>query len=85
MGILDAMRSVEPAADRGAVVTPRQIRSLCGLSRAEFDARVLRMARAGTLALHHHDWPASLTQVERDELVYCDGVYYIGLAIRQYR
>lgn len=85
MGILEAMRAVEPAAERGALVTPRQIRRLVGLSRAEFDARVLRMSRAGTLALHYHDWPASLSQAERDELVLIDGVYYIGLAIRQYR
>lgn len=53
--IVAAMRKIEPAADRGAIVTARDLHKQ-GLT----DAEILEAAKAGLIALHEHDYPMSL-------------------------
>lgn len=93
--VVRAMRQIDPGADRGALVTVRELRSLfprCG--KAEFDRVCLHLARAGVLSLHRHDYVASLTADELAELVHSPaedswsterfpGAYFVGVALRQ--
>ncbi|HWL11297.1 MAG TPA: hypothetical protein VNQ76_23030 [Planctomicrobium sp.] len=78
------IRQTEPGAERGALVGIRDLRHAAALSKPEFDAALLELSRQGRLSLHRHDFPASLTAGERDELV-CnnDGICYVGVALRQ--
>ncbi|MSR58518.1 MAG: hypothetical protein EXS05_12830 [Planctomycetaceae bacterium] len=82
--LIALMRRIEPGADRGALVGSRELRRVAKLEKTRFDRAALELARDGRLSLHRHDYPASLTAAERDELVTDgDGTYYIGMAIRQ--
>lgn len=82
--LLVLMRRLEPGADRGALIGARELRRVANLSKEAFDRAALALSRAGRLSLHRHDYPASLTPAERDELVTDGaGTYYIGMAIRQ--
>lgn len=78
------MRTVDPAADRGALVVFRVIRPHAKLAKREFDALVLRLAQEQKLVLHRHDFPSTLSKAELQELVH-DGenTYFIGAAFRQ--
>lgn len=85
-GIRDAMRRIEPGADRGALVPFRELRkALPGLSKAEFDRKVLQLARGEALSLHKVDDAGTRTPEQLAELVpgHEPGTYYIGAAIRQ--
>jgi len=78
------IRQLEPGADRGALVGARDLRRAARLEKGQFDRTVLDLARQGRLSLHYHDYPASLTPAERDELVTDgNGTYYVGIALRQ--
>ena len=82
--LLMLMRQIEPGADRGALVTARELRRAASLDKAEFDRLVLETARQGRLMLHRHDHAAGLSPTERDELVTDGaGVYYVGMALRR--
>ena len=62
----------------------QHLRRAARLDKAHFDAAVLDLSRQGRVSLHRHDYPASLTPQERDELVTDGaGTYYVGLALRQ--
>jgi hypothetical protein len=83
--ILQRMVRIEPAAAAGALVL------LCDLwksmkqdvpDKASFDRSVLHLAEQGRVALHHHDFPSSLTQHERDEMVLDGRIYYVGISLR---
>jgi hypothetical protein len=77
------MRRVDPGADRGALIGSRDLRRAAGIEKPQFDRAVLELARQGRVSLHRHDYPASLSDAERDELVSDgDGGYYVGLALR---
>lgn len=82
--LLGLMRHIEPAADRGALVTFRELRRAAQLEKHAFDAAVLDLARQGRLMLHRHDHPAGLSPQDRDQLV-TDGAgnYYVGAAMRR--
>ena len=82
--LIALIRQLEPGADRGALVGARDLRRAAGLEKGRFDRTVLDLARQGRLSLHYHDYPASLTPAERDELVTDgNGTYYVGIALRQ--
>jgi hypothetical protein len=84
--IREGMVRVEPAAANGALVSLTVLRR--GLrdeipGKDDFDQAVFRLAADGRVALHQHDFPASLTQTERNELVTDGrGNYFIGIAFR---
>ena len=81
---MSLMRQLESGASRGALVGARDLRRAAGLPKATFDEAVFDLARAGQVSLHKHDYPASLTESERDELITDGhGHYYIGVALRQ--
>lgn len=82
--LIGLIRRLEPGADRGALVGTRDLRRAAQMEKALFDQAVLDLAREGTLSLHYHDYPASLTPTERAELVTDgDGTYFVGVALRQ--
>ena len=83
--ILQQMTRIEPAAAAGALVSLRDLwRSMKQdvPDKASFDRAVLRLAEQGRTALHHHDFPSSLTQQERDEMVFDGRIYYVGISLR---
>jgi len=93
--IMDTIHKIEPAAWRGALIGSRELREAVGekLSKAEFDSKILEMARNGELSLHHHDYASSLSDAERDELIsypvdqgdwmsYDGRKYVVGVAVR---
>ncbi len=81
--LIELMMTLEPGAARGTLIGVRDLRRSARMDKAVFDAAVLQLSRQGKVALHWHDFPASLTAEERDELV-TDGAgnYYIGVALR---
>lgn len=94
--IISAMRSIEPGADRGALVTARDLRKHFGtsISKQELDAAMLALAKSGKISLHHHDYPASLKPEDLDQLIsypvdanhrfgYKGNAYVVGANIRQ--
>jgi hypothetical protein len=82
--LVSLMRRIEPAADRGALVAPRALRNAARIGKQEFDEAVMELAATGRISLHRHDYVASLTAAERDDLVTDGaGTYYVGLALRQ--
>ena len=80
--ILEAMLTVETGALRGALCGCQAVRQASGMEKSEFDRQVLAMAAAGMVSLHKHDWPSSLTNVEKQGMVHANGTYYVGFAIR---
>lgn len=78
------MRRIEPGADRGALIGARDLRRAAQIEKQQFDRAVLELAREGRLSLHRHDFVASLTRDEQDDLVTDgQGAYYVGIALRQ--
>jgi len=81
--LIAMMKQIESAAERGALVSARDLRRATGLTKAEFDSRALALAQRGELVLHQHDFASSLSPAERDELITDGrGAYYVGLALR---
>jgi hypothetical protein len=81
--LIGLMRRIEPAAERGALVVARDLRRAARLDKSAFDRAVLELARKGRLALHRHDYAASLSPAERDDLVTDGaGTYYVGMVLR---
>lgn len=82
--LIELMKEIEPGAERGALVASRDLRRAARLEKSQFDECVLDLARQGRLSLHRHDYVASLSPVERDELVTDgNGTYYVGMALPQ--
>lgn len=82
--LLTLIRQIEPGADRGALMTARDLRRAANLEKRQFDELVLDLARQGRLMLHRHDHASSLSPAERDELVTDGaGAYYVGMALRR--
>jgi len=78
-----AVRELASREPPGALLSVRGLRSHCALDKPRFDGAVLRLAAAGELSLHHHDFPASLPEAERAALVEDPhGVHYVGVAPR---
>lgn len=82
--VLAALRELASREPPGALLSVRGLRALAPLDKARFDGAVLRLARAGRLTLHHHDFPASLPEAERAGLIVDEhGVHYVGVAPRE--
>lgn len=62
----------------------RELRARLPLDKPTFDRVVLELSRDEIVTLHHHDFPTSFSDSERDELVADDrGQYYVGIALRR--
>jgi len=82
--ILEAITRVQPSGQRRALVSVRELRRSVSLPKNVFDRAVLSLALQGKVALHHHDFPSSLSQDERDELVRDqEGTYYVGIVPKE--
>jgi hypothetical protein len=76
------MRTIDPAADGGALVTFSRLRPQAKLSKQDFDDLLLSLARERLVHLHRHDFPDSLSASELQELVHDgEGTYFIGAAL----
>lgn len=90
--IVNAMRRIESGADNGALVSIRELRKESGLDESTFDSLMSALSKLGVISLHTHDYPSSLTDKERAELLVLPGdggmswngnLYFVGAAIRQ--
>lgn len=82
--LISLMQRLEPGAERGTLVGARDLRRAAGMPKSQFDELVLQLARDGRLSLHRHDYPASLSAAERDELVAdAHDQFYVGIALRR--
>lgn len=82
--LLMGMTRLQPPGQRRALVSIRELRRSVSLSKNVFDRAVLSLAHQGKVALHHHDFPSSLSPDERDELVRDEqGTYYVGIVPKE--
>lgn len=81
--IREAMSRVEPQAlTQGALVSIRKLRVQLG-NPPWFDQEIFRLAGEGVLALHEHDYPHSLSEQEKKEMIHEGNRYFIGVALRE--
>lgn len=77
----------QSSAQGGALVSVESLRQRMRdqfPTKEGFDKFILSQAEAGKLALHRHDWPASLSESERAAMVVDEkGNHYIGAALRE--
>ena len=75
---------VEAIRENGVLASLREVRAMVsGICRgSEFDAEILKLSRAGIIALHHHDYPQGLRAEQRAELVTDGRQYFCGAALR---
>lgn len=82
--LISVMKQIEPGAANGALVGARDLRRAVKLEKSDFDRMVLALSEHGRLSLHRHDYPSSLSDQERDELVTDgSGSFFVGIALRQ--
>ncbi|RPJ22597.1 MAG: hypothetical protein EHM26_01310 [Desulfobacteraceae bacterium] len=82
--LLKTMTRLQPPGQRRALVSIRELRRSVELAKSVFDHIVLSLAIQGRVALHHHDFPSSLSPNERDELVRDEqGTYYVGIVPKE--
>lgn len=82
--LLKAISRLQPFGQKRALVSIRELRRSMGLAKGVFDRVVLSLALQGKVALHHHDFPSSLSPDERDELVRDEqGTYYVGIVPKE--
>lgn len=78
--ILEGITRLQPLGQRRALVSIRDLRRSVSLKKSVFDRAVLSLALQGKVALHHHDFPSSLSPDEREELVRDEqGTFYVGI------
>jgi hypothetical protein len=78
--ILEGIVRLQPLGQRRALVPIRELRRLLTLTKNDFDRAVFSLAAKDRVALHHHDFPGSLSPAEREEMVRDDrGTYYVGI------
>lgn len=86
--LLDAVDLEAKEHPSGALLLVSRVRKRTTLSKERFDMAALRLVQrygepgaTDAVILHYHDYPASLSQEERDEMVRDkEGTYYIGIA-----
>jgi hypothetical protein len=72
------------AADDGsALLSIRDLRRRLHIAKRDFDDLALCLQSEGLVTLHYHDYPTSLSESERDELVAdAKGTHYVGIALK---
>ena len=82
--ILEAITRLQPPGQTRALVSIRELRRSMNLPKKDFDRAVLSLASQGKVALHHHDFPTSLSEAEREALVQDKrGTYYVGIVPKE--
>lgn len=83
--LLEALRLLTAEQPPGALLALRELRARSSLDKWSFDRAVLALSESGKVLLHHHDYPSSLPDIEREALVSDDhGTYYVGVALRHF-
>lgn len=93
--LIDQLRSINPAADKGALVGFRELRQKYpDLSKEQFDQMILDLSKQGKISLHRTDVPpSSLSSQQLNEYVHSPyskgdhfktGTHYVGAAIRRF-
>ncbi|MCO6455251.1 MAG: hypothetical protein J5I93_08115 [Pirellulaceae bacterium] len=84
--ILDQLTRLRSDPSHGPLVPVRHLRHVLAArlgDKRQFDAALLELARSGQLALYRHDFPASLDEAERAQLVSdAEGNLYNGVSLR---
>jgi hypothetical protein len=81
--VLSALEALTRECAPGALLSLRDLRARAGLDKMRFDAAVMALAHGGRAMVHHHDYPFSLSEAERDTLVRDEhGTYYVGIVLR---
>jgi hypothetical protein len=66
------------------LLSVRELRGRLTFDKTTFDSIALELARDELVSLHYHDYPASLSVDEREELIAApSGQYYVGIALRR--
>jgi hypothetical protein len=82
--ILEGIARLQPLGQRRALVSIRELRRSLTLTKNDFDRAVFSLAVKSRVALHHHDFPGSLSPAEREEMVRDDrGTYYVGIVPKE--
>lgn len=84
--ILDQLSRFRSDPSHGPLVPVRHLRHVLAArlgDKRQFDTALLELARSGQLALYRHDFPASLDEAERMQLVVdAEGNLYNGVSLR---
>jgi DNA-binding transcriptional MerR regulator len=68
----------------GGLLSVRELRARLDFDKITFDELALELFRDELITLHYHDYPASLSSIERDELIAgANGQFYVGIALRR--
>jgi hypothetical protein len=82
--VLQGIIRLQPLGQRRALVSIRELRRSLNMVKRDFDRAVFSLALKGRVALHHHDFPASLRPSEREEMVQDEqGNYYVGIVPKE--
>jgi hypothetical protein len=82
--ILEGITRLQSPGQTRALVSIRELRRSMNLPKKDFDRAVLCLASRGKVALHHHDFPTSLSEAEREALVQDErGTYYVGIVPKE--
>jgi hypothetical protein len=80
LAALDRLSAEDPST---ALLSVRALRRRLSFEKRAFDELALRLAREGVVSLHYHDFPASLPESERNDLIVdAKGTHYVGIARR---
>lgn len=62
----------------------QDLRARVRMDKPSFDRLSLELAREGIVTLHHHDFPTSLSDAERLDMIQDErGTHYVGIALRR--
>ena len=80
--LLEALQGFAHENPKGALLSVREFRTRVQLPRHDFDATALELMKDGLVTLHRHDFPSSLSEDERSQLI-ADrhGTHYVGIAL----
>ena len=81
--VIGAVMALATHHPPGTLLSVPRVRVRAGLDKTRFDAAALRLSLARRVVLHHHDYPASLSSAERNQLIFdpASSTYYIGIAL----
>jgi hypothetical protein len=81
---LAKLGELSDGAKPGSLLSIRELRSALPFDKQEFDRLALDLARDGLVTLHQHDFPDSLSDTERAELIAdARGTHFVGIALRR--
>jgi hypothetical protein len=81
--VLGALRELAAEKPPGSLLSVRELRRRVLLDKDRFDRAALALAASRQAVLHYHDFPASLSEEEREGLVRdARGTHYVGIVPR---